>query len=71
MIAQIFLLIEVILRLFKLWDSFGLFIDDKREKERVARDQARDKAVDEQKNAQTEEDFDRLQDDIVGNSPRP
>lgn len=71
MIAQIFLLIEVILRLFKLWDSFGTFVDDKREKDRIERDQARDKAVDKQKNAQTEEEFDRLQDDIARNSPKP
>lgn len=71
MIAQIFLLIEVILRLFKLWDSFGTFVDDKREKDRIERDQARDKAVDKQKNAQTEEEFDKAQDDIARNSPRP
>lgn len=71
MIAQIFLLIEVILRLFKLWDSFGTFVDDKREKDRIERDQARDKAVDKQKNAQTEEQFDKAQDDIARNSPRP
>lgn len=69
MIAQIFLLIEVILRLFKLWDSFGTFVDDKREKDRIERDQARDKAVDKQKNAQTEEEFDSSQGKIVKNKP--
>ena len=71
MIAQIFVAIQAVLQLFKLWDAFLAYADDVREKERVARDQARNAAVDRQKEAQNEEDFDRAQDDIARNSPRP
>jgi len=70
-IAQIFVAIQAVLQLFKLWDAFLAYADDVREKERVARDQARNAAVDRQKEAQNEEDFDRAQDDIARNSPRP
>lgn len=71
MITQIFLAIQAILQLFKLWDAFLAYADDVREKERVARDQARNAAIDRQKDAQSEEEFDRAQDDIARNSPRP
>ena len=71
MIAQIFAIVALLLKVFGLWEQFGQYMDDKREKERVARDQARDAAVDKQKEAQTEEDFDKAQDAIAGNTPRP
>jgi hypothetical protein len=69
LIGQLFLLIEVILRLTKLWDGFTLYVDAVKEKERVARDQARDGAVDKQKGAQSEDEFDKAQDDIARNHP--
>lgn len=71
MIAKIFLAIQLVLRLFKLWDSFLVYADEARERERLERDRKRDAAVDKQKHSQTEEEFDKAQDDIAGNRPRP
>ena len=71
MIAQIFLAIELLMRLFNLWDEFGSYVDAKREKDRVERDQKRSAAIDKQKNAESEADFDKAQSDIVDNLPRP
>ena len=71
MLAQLFLLIEVLMRAFNLWDSFGQYMDDKRERDRVERDQKRSAAIDKQKNAESEDQFDKAQDDIANNLPRP
>ena len=71
MLAQLFLLIEVLMRAFNLWDQFGQYMDDKRERDRVERDQKRSAAIDKQKTAESEADFDKAQDDIANNLPRP
>lgn len=69
MISQIFIIIRLILTAFGLWESFLSYGDANREKKRVEKDQKRDKAVDEQKDAQTEEEFDKNQDTIGGSKP--
>lgn len=69
MLAQLFLLIEVLMRAFNLWDSFGQYMDDKRERDRVERDQKRSAAIDKQKESTSEDEFDRQQDEIVKNQP--
>lgn len=69
MISQIFIIIRLILTAFGLWESFLSYGDANREKKRVEKNQKRDKAVDEQKDAQTEEDFDKKQDTIGGSKP--
>lgn len=69
MISQVFLLIRMILTAFGLWESFLSYGDANREKKRVEKDQNRDKAVDDQKNAQTEDEFDKAQDAIGSSKP--
>lgn len=69
MISQIFAVIQLLLQLFKLWERFGVYVDDQREKARIERDQKRDAAVDAQKGAKDEAEFDKAQDDIAGNHP--
>lgn len=69
MISQVFLLIRMILTAFGLWESFLSYGDANREKKRVEKDQNRDKAVDDQKSAQTEDEFDKAQDAIGSSKP--
>jgi hypothetical protein len=69
MIGQIFLIIQILMRAFGLWDQFISWSDAQREKDRIEQDQKRNAAVDQQSNAQSEADFDKSQDTIVGNKP--
>ena len=69
MIAQVFALIQIVLKAFNLWDAYLAHLDQVREAERVERDLARSKAVDQQANAKSEDEFDQAQDIIAGRKP--
>jgi hypothetical protein len=69
MLTQLFALIQLVLRFFKLWDQFQDFSMAERLKENEERRQRLEKAVEDQKNAQTEDEFDRAQDEITKNLP--
>lgn len=69
MIAQIFAAIQLLLKLIGLWETFLSWSDKKRVAEAQEREQKRNAAIDKQKHAQTEEEFDKAQSDIVNNPP--
>lgn len=71
MLLQIFAVIQLLLKLIGLWEQFSQWTIDKAIADREERKQARDKAVDAQQKAQTEEEFNRAQDEITRNLPRP
>lgn len=71
MIAQAFAILEFILTLFGLWDQFLGYVDKKRVADAAQNRQDREKAIDDQKNAKTEGDFDKAQDGIVLHLPKP
>jgi hypothetical protein len=69
--ANLWALIRLILELIGLWKYFASERAEAKVAEREERRQDRDKAVDVQQNAQTEEEFDRAQEEISRNLPRP
>lgn len=69
MIAQIFAVIEVLLKLMGLYDGFINYLDAKRLAEDEAKRQAREGAVDDAAKAQTPDDAYRAQDGVVSNDP--
>ncbi len=69
MFAQIFAVIQLLLKLVGLWEAFLSWSDKARLAEAAQNTQEREKAVDQQKGAQNEDDFDRAQDDIVNHRP--
>lgn len=69
--GSIFAIIELILKLFRLWDGFIDYSDQKRRAAREAAKQARDKGVDDSKKADTDEDIWNSQDEIVRSTPKP
>lgn len=71
MLTGIFAIVQLILKLFGAWEQFLDYADKQRIADAEKRNQDRNKAVDEQKKAQTEEEFDRAQDKIVGANPPP
>lgn len=71
MITQIFAVIELVLKLIGLWEQFSAYTIQKSIADRAERKQQRDRAVDKQQTAQTEDEFDKAQDDISRNMPRP
>jgi hypothetical protein len=70
-IAQIFTAIQLLLKLFGLWEAFSQWTVDKAIADRNERKQERDKAVDAEQNAQTEQEFNDAQDKLTRNLPRP
>jgi len=68
MISGIFNAIALLLKLLKLWDQFGDYMDAKRVAEAEEKRQRREQAIRDQQNAKTEEEFDDAQDRIVDNS---
>jgi len=70
MISGIFAAIQLVLRLFKLWDQFLEYSDKVRLAQAAENTQAREKAVDQQKGAMSEEEFDRLQDELTKHKPK-
>lgn len=69
MLTGIFAVIQLLLKAIGLWEQFLDYAEKQKIAEAEKRNQDRNKAVDEQKNAKTEEEFDRAQDKIVDNSP--
>ena len=70
-LGQIFTAIQLLLKLIGLWEQFSQWTIDKAIADREVRKQSRDKAVDAEVGAQTEEEFNRAQDQITRNLPRP
>jgi hypothetical protein len=68
-IGSIFTAIQVILRLLGLWDQFLNWSDAKRIADAEKNTQDRNDAVDKQKGAKSEDDFDKAQDDIISHKP--
>lgn len=71
MIAQIFAIIQLVLKLIGLWEQFSQWTIDKATADREERRQTRDAAVAAQQKATDEAEFDKAQDDIARNLPRP
>lgn len=69
MISGIFAAIQLVLKLIGLWEQFLGWSDKKRLADAAKNTQDREKAVDQQKGAMSEEEFDRLQDDITKHRP--
>lgn len=69
MIAQFFAVVQLLLKLIGLWEQFLSWSDAKRIADAEQNRQERNAAVDEQKTAKTEEDFDKAQDSIVNHIP--
>ncbi len=69
--GQIFLLIELVLKLLKLWDGFGDYQESKRKSEAEERARNRDSAAKEVINAGSEDEFDKASDKLHDNSPKP
>lgn len=69
MIAQIFAAIELILKLIGLWNGFLDYTDKKRIADAEANKQEREKAVDDQKDAKDEAQFDKDQSTVINHQP--
>lgn len=59
----------IIKALMGLWSAIQTWREEQRRKEVEAKNQKQDKAVEDLKRAQTEEEFNRAQEEIVKNSP--
>jgi hypothetical protein len=68
MIAQIFLVIQLLLKLFGLWEQFLEWGDKKRAADAEARAQEREKAIEDAKKATTPDEAFDAQDRITHNS---
>lgn len=62
-------LIAVVLKLLKLWDFFLSYMDKKYSADLEVKRQAREKAIDDSKKAETDEEIWKSQDDITNNMP--
>lgn len=71
MISNAFALIRLILMGLSLWEGFLSWLEANHSKEIEERKQRREAAIEAIKNAQTEDEFDKAQSDIVRNGPRP
>lgn len=71
MFTGIFSAIELIMRLIGLWDQFMNWSDAKRLADAEKNTQDRNKAVDDQKGASNEDQFDKDQSDITKHLPHP
>jgi len=69
MIASIFSIIQLILHLIGLWDQFLSWSDAKRLAEAEKNTETRNDAVDKQKEAKDEAEFDKEQSVIVSHKP--
>lgn len=68
-LSSIFALLEVILRLFGLWDGLVNYLDAKRLADEQKKAQDRDAAVDKAKSAKTPDDAYDAQSGIVNSEP--
>jgi len=71
MFSNIFAVVQMILRLFKLWDQFLDWSDAQRAAEIEKRQQDRAKAIEDSKKAESDEEIWDSQDRIVDSRPRP
>lgn len=71
MLANIFLVIQFLMKLIGIWEGFVVFIDQKRIAEAELREQKRAEALAAIKAAQTEREFDEAQDTVIRSRPRP
>lgn len=67
--ATIFSIIQLILQLLGLWDQFMSWSDAKRLADASQNTQSRNAAVDDQKGATSEDQFDKDQDTIINHKP--
>lgn len=71
MFAYIWSIIQLILKLIGLGELFLSERDKSKVTAGQVNTQERNKAIDEQKSAQTEDEFDKAQDSIVSHAPKP
>ncbi len=69
MLTNIFAVIQLVLKLMKLWDQFLDYADTQRKAEAEARRQRREKAIEDAENAKTEEEAWDAQKRIIDNDP--
>lgn len=69
--SEIFVIVEAILKAIKLWDGFMNYMDTKHRADLQAVAQARDKAIDDSKKADTDDEIWKSQDGITHNQPKP
>lgn len=69
MLTKIWLVIELIMKLFKLWDQFADHVEARRRAEAEEKRQAREKAIEDSKRAETDDEIFDSQDRIVNNKP--
>ncbi len=69
MLSSIFSIIQLILSLIGIWDQFLSWSDAKRLADASKNTQDRNTAVDDQKEATSEDQFDKDQDTIVNHKP--
>lgn len=68
-IAAIYSVIQLVLKLIGLWDSFLSYSDAQRAAEAAAKTAALNKAVDHSKTDESDDDIWKDQTDITGNMP--
>ena len=64
-----FLLIELLLKLIGLWEQFSSYVQAQKLIEDEEKRQRREKAIEDSKKAETDEEIWKSQDGIVDNSP--
>lgn len=69
MFTSIFAIIELVLKLFRLWDQFLDYSDARRLAEAEAKRQSREKALEDSIKAGTDDEIWDSQDRIVDNKP--
>lgn len=69
MFTKIWLVFELIMKLFKLWDQFADYVEARRKVEAEEKRQAREKAIEDSKKAETDDEIFDSQDRIVDNKP--
>jgi hypothetical protein len=69
MIAQIFAVVELILKAFQIWDAFLSYMDAKHSADLEIKRQAREAAIDKSKVDENDDDLFKDQDSIVRNMP--
>lgn len=71
MLANLFALIQLILKVLSLWEGLLDSIEQADIAKREERRQAREKALEQLQNATSEDEFDKAQDSVVDNQSRP
>jgi hypothetical protein len=69
MLTKIFLLIELVLKLFSVWDLFIVYVDEKYRAKIDENRKARELAVEDSKKAETDAEIWDSQDKIVRSQP--